>query len=442
MEAWHNNWPALTANLLVCGFGLGLACLAIWRTRRLLILPATVIAYLLTNALFTPLPLFVPVDVPFPTAPVVYERLAICNALFTAIAAVGLVSLTAQRLPSETASPALPAIVPLGLLGLGSICLAFFFLRNPEVFTLSQAMYRAPSYESYLEARNAVGDAINGKAASGNGPLMFAYSFLFPAVLAVTGIAPRLSAGLQRLTKISAWGGMVLATAVIGSRMMWLFTLIYPILLWRFGRVSGASLVARMRQSWRTLLTWSAVLLAGVLVFRATVQSEIGEAAFLLFARIFVAPGAVSGGYFMLFPDFFAFRGFEGIFMMPVAGDTVDFSMISLASTGIDSHANASFVATAYSAFGFPGVALVSGTLTLAAFAIDCYLRVLPRRLASLVLVANAFGVLMLCSVPFRVAVVTNGYLLGPVLLCALQLFARPSARAAAAHSALEARSV
>ncbi|WP_415908467.1 hypothetical protein [Oleiharenicola sp. Vm1] len=301
-------------------------------------------------------------------------------------------------------------------------------------------MYRAPSYDSYLEARNAVGDAINSKAASGNGPLMFAYSFLFPAVLAVTGAAPRLSAGLQRLMKVSAWTGMVLATAVIGSRMMWLFTLVYPILLWRFGRISGASLVAWIRQSWRTLLAWAAVIAAGVLVFRATVQTEIDEAAFLLFARIFVAPGAVSGGYFMLFPDFFAFRGFEGVFMMPVPGDTVDFSMISLASTGIDSHANASFVATAYSAFGFRGVALVSATLTLVAFAVDCWLRLQPRRLASLVLVANAFGILMLCSVPFRVAVVTNGYLLGPVLLFALHLFGCTRGRRTPASSALEAR--
>lgn len=442
MEAWRNNWPALTANLLICGIGLGLACLAIWHSRRLLLLPASVIIYLLTNALFAPLPLFVPVDVPFPTTTVVYERLAFGNAVFVAIAAVGLLALLARRPVDASSGASLSAMVPVGLLGLGCLCLAFFFLRNPEIFALSQAMYRAPSYDSYLEARNVVGDAINSKVASGNGPLMFAYSFLFPAVLAVAGNARRLSTGLRRLMKLSAWLGMVLATAVIGSRMMWLFTLVFPILLWRFNRMSGTSLIERLRQTWRTLLAWAAVIVAGVLVFRAAVQSQIDEAALLLFARIFVAPGAVSGGYFMLFPDFFAFRGLDGVYMMPAPGDTVDFSMISIASTGIDSHANASFVATAYSAFGFGGVAMVSATLTLAAFSLDCWLQSLPRRLASLVVVANAFGILMLCSVPFRVAVVTNGYLLGPVLLCALHLFGRTSVRRATSPSAMETHPV
>jgi hypothetical protein len=94
--------------------------------------------------------------------------------------------------------------------------------------------------------------------------------------------------------------------------------------------------------------------------------------------------------------------------------------MISIAATGIDSHANASFIATAYSAAGFAGVVVVSLVLVAIALVLDLWLQGIPRRLASLIVLANAFGILLLCSTPFRVAVVTNGYLAGPVLLLAL----------------------
>jgi hypothetical protein len=432
MEALRANWVALSANVAVCSFGLGLSLLVILQARRFLILPATVIAYVLTNGLFAAVPLFVPVDVPFPTAPVIYHRLAIANAIFVGTASAALFLLAVRlRRTARRPEPALslPSFLPLSMCLLGSLFMAYFLARNPEIIDLSPAIYLAQSYDGYIVARNAVGEVVASRAASGNGLLLLAFSFIFPATLALIPHAAGLRRGLRRVIQAWAWLGMLLAAAAIGSRMMWLYAIIFPIVLWWLRRVSGRSLIQRLQSFLQSLLTWGAVILAGAAVFQAAVQTRLDEAIFLLFARTFVAPGAVSGGYLMLFPEFFPFRGAGGIFMMPIASDTVDFSMISIASTGIDSHANASFIATAYSAAGFGGVALVSVVTAVVAFVIDSWLQRLPRRFASLVVIANAFGILMLCSVPFRVAAVTNGYLVGPALLLVLSLVHHQLAR-------------
>jgi hypothetical protein len=177
-----------------------------------------------------------------------------------------------------------------------------------------------------------------------------------------------------------------------------------------------------MGGSWKTILTWICCAALGIGVFQFAVHSTIPEAAFLLFSRIFVAPGAVSGGYYLLFPDVFPFRGAAGIFMMPVQSDVVNFSMISIAATGFDSHANGSFLATAYSAFGYFGVLIVSSALVAGSFLVDLLLLRLHRRLASLIVIGNIFGILTVSSVPFRIAAATHGYLFGPA--CVLFLIA------------------
>jgi hypothetical protein len=140
----------------------------------------------------------------------------------------------------------------------------------------------------------------------------------------------------------------------------------------------------------------------------------------------------VSGGYYLSFPDVFAFRGAAGIFMMPIASDLVDFRMVSLAATGLDSHANASFLATAWSAAGYVGVLVVSVVMVAGAWLADRLLLRWPGRLASLVVFANVFAIMLLPSVPFAVAVVTHGYIIGPLgvvlaLAAARQLAERPA---------------
>jgi hypothetical protein len=430
MDALRHNWPALLANAAVCLVGFTAALATIRRAGCLLLLPTTIIAYLLTNGAFVAVPLFVSVDVPFPTASEIYVRIAIANAIFIGLAVPAMTWSVMDRGSSgSSTAPKVPLFAPLALGSLGVVCLVYFLVRNPGIFSLSSEIYRASSYEAYIEARNAVGEAISAKAGSGNGPLQLAYGCFFPVVLAMLSHTTGISPGVRRLLQLAALGGMALPAVLIGSRMMLLFTVVFPVVLWRLQRTSGPSLIARIRGSWRTLLLWGVALGAGTGVFQSVVQTNAFEAGWLLLARVFVAPGAVAGGYFLLFPDFFPFRGAGGIFMMPVASDTVDFQMISIAATGIESHANASFLATSYSAAGYAGVAVVSLALVLSAALLDHHLRRISRRLATLLVVANSFGILMLCSVPYRVAVVTNGYLIGPAAFALLVLLHRELAR-------------
>src|SRR4029077_980725 len=187
----------------------------------------------------------------------------------------------------------------------------------------------------------------------------------------------------------------------------------------------------RLRESMKRVVIGAVIVAVAVGVFQFVFRSTALVAAAVLLGRTFVDPGAVSGGYYLSFPDTFAFRGPAGIFMMPIASDMVDFSMVSLAATGLDSHANASFLATAWSAAGYGGVLVVSVVMVVAAWLTDRLLMRMPGRLASVLVFANIFAIMTLPSVPFAVAVVTHGYIIGPLgvvlaMAVARQLASRP----------------
>ena len=417
----------LLANGLSCVIGLAMAGLAISRTRRLLLLPVSVATLLITNGVFIAVPLIMTVDVPFPTAPLLYARAATVHCIFVAVVAFPLLLLAIKRRSPahHTQTPKLPAFVPLVITGLGLAGVFYFLIRNSEIISLSIAIYRTDSYESYISARNTVGQVFMEKSASGNGLMSLAFSFFCPAALALLPLATSISIGPRRLLQAIAWLCMAVSALLVGSRFMLTFTLIYPLILWRFSHLSRLSLLARLRNSWKTVLLWTGCGALAISIFQSIMQTTMLEAAFLLFARIFVAPGAVSGGYYWLFPDIFAFRGASGIFMMPISSDLVDFSMISLAATGFDSHANGSFLATAYSAAGYWGVLIVSVVFVFGALLADLMLLRVHHRLASLIVFANLFGILTISSVAFRVSVVTQGFLLGPIFVLLLITLAR-----------------
>jgi hypothetical protein len=421
MQELNNYWPALASNLLVCTLGLSVSFFVIWRAERLLLLPLVMISFLVTNGVFQAMPLFVAVDVPFPTAPLLYVRSALAHGILVAVALLPLLVLCSLKPPPAEGLPArVPPLVSLALVGLAVAAVSYFVWRNHTIISMSLAIYRTDSYVDYIAARNAVGDMVMAKTASGNGLASLTIAFFGPASLALIPQTRSFSPGLRRILRGVAWLTMVIPALLIGARMMLVFTVVYPFLLWSFGRQSAHLLIARLRESWKKILSWMGCFLIGVAVFQGAVKSSVLEAVFLLGARVFVAPGAVSGGYYWLFPDFFPFRGPAGIFMMPIASDTVDFSMISLAATGFDSHANASFLATAYSAAGYFGVLVVSVTLVLGCLALDLFLLRLHRRLASLIALSNLFGILVIGSVAFQVSVVTHGLLVGPALVLLL----------------------
>jgi hypothetical protein len=416
----------LTGNLLVCIFGLALAGMAMYKARGLLLLPLSVVVFLLTNGIFQGVTLLFDVGVAFPTDPLLYRRAALVHSIFVAVATIPLLALAGmRRRPDVEARVRLPASVPLGLASLALFTLAYLLLRNPELLSMSIPVYRADSYTSYIEARNATGQLLLGRTLSGLGLASLAFTFLGPAALALLQFVPSLTDARRRLLAWLMWLTMLMLALLNGSRMMLTFVIVFPLALLIQRKVDARSLTKKLRELSKTLIMTIGIVATGIIIFQIVFQSTAVLAAWLFFGRTFVAPGAVSGGYYLSFPDVFAFRGAAGIFMMPIPSDHVDFSAISIATTDLDSNANASFLATAYSALGFVGVLIVSLTLVIGAFLTDLLLLRVPRRLASSLVFANIFGIMTIANVPFRVSVATNAYIIGPLWVLLTLTFLR-----------------
>jgi len=416
----------LTLNALVCIAGLFLAGVAMYKARALLLLPLSVVVFLLTNGIFQGVPLLFDVGVAFPTDPLMYQRALVVHAIFVAVAALPLLTIAAaRRRPAADRSVRLPASIPLGLLSMALAALVYLLLRNPDLISMSVQVYRADSYTTYIDARNATGELLMGRTWSGLGWATIAFTFFCPAALALLQFAPGLSDMRRRLTAWLVWLVMLLLALLNGSRMMLTFVAFYPLALFLQRRVQPRSVVKKLREYSKTFIVGIGMVGAGIVVFQLAFRSSLLLAAWLFFGRAFVAPGAVSDGYYLSFPNVFAFRGAQGIFMMPVPSDQVDFSAISIATTNLDSNANASFLATAYSALGYRGVFVVSLVLVAGAYLTDLLLLRVPRRLASLLVFSNIFGIMAIASVPFRVSAITNAFILGPLLVVIALLLAR-----------------
>ena len=406
----------LAGNLLVCIFGLALAGMAMYKARGLLLLPLSVVIFLLTNGIFQGVPLLFDVGVAFPTDPLLYRRAAIVHSLFVAVATLPLLALAGMRRRQDVeVRVRLPALVPFGLASLALAALAYLLLRNPELLSMSVPVYRADSYTTYIEARNATGQLLLGRTFSGLGLATLSFTFFCPAALALLQFVPSLTDARRRLLAWLVWLTMLMLALLNGSRMMLTFVIVFPLALLIQRKVDARSLSRKLRELSKTFIMTIGIVAAGIIIFQIVFQSTAVLAAWLFFGRTFVAPGAVSGGYYLSFPDVFAFRGMAGIFMMPIPSDHVDFSAISIATTDLDSNANASFLATAYSALGYGGVLIVSLVLVAGAFLTDLLLLRVPRRLASTLVFANIFGIMTIANVPFRVSVATNAYIIGPL---------------------------
>jgi hypothetical protein len=402
--------------------------MAMYKARALLLLPLSIVVFLLTNGIFQGVPLLFDVGVAFPTDPVMYRRAAVVHSIFLGVATLPLLTIAAaRRRPYVDVSIKLPASLPLGLAGVAFAALMYVLLRNPELLSMSVPVYRADSYTTYIDARNATGQLLLGRTWSGLGLATLAFTFFCPAALALLQFVPEFSVTRRRLAAWMVWLVMLMLALLNGSRMMLTFVVFYPLALLIQRKVDARSVVRKLREFSKTLIMAIGMIAAGIVVFQIVFQSTAMLAAWLFFGRTFVAPGAVSGGYYLSFPDVFAFRGVAGIFMMPIPSDQVDFSAISIATTDLDSHANASFLATAYSALGYGGVFIVSLVLVTGAYLTDLLLLRIPRRLASLLVFSNIFGIMTIASVPFRVSVATNAYIVGPLCVLLFLLRARKS---------------
>ncbi|MBE2213399.1 MAG: hypothetical protein IAE82_05970 [Opitutaceae bacterium] len=404
----------LAANAIVCLIGIALCLVVMIAHGRLLLLPVGLLVFLVTNGVFQGAQLVVKMDVQYPTAPEMYERALAVHAIVVGLSLLPLLVMAriarpARRITSDIKPLALLLLTAVSLLAVG-----YFVVRNREAIPLSLSLYSATDYYHYIEIRNAIGDVINGHARSGNAPANWAFGALCPAILALLPSCRSVGRGLRLAWFALVWIAMAAPALLIGSRAMLVFLLAFPVCAWSLGRIDWRHLVRRAISLWKPLVFG---LLAGGVVFQMIFRSSLPEAVFGMFSRTMLTPGAVSATYYLAFPDTFPFRGWAGILMMPIGTDTIDFRTVSNVMLELDSNANASFTAIAYSGDGLPGVALATVVLIGVTVLVDLALLGFPAVIANALTIGNLLGALALGSVPLLIALTTHGFALAPAFV-------------------------
>lgn len=410
----------LSMNAVLCASGMLFGCLTMLRARRLLLLPMALCFFWVTNGVTQGVPLWFNLGIDFPTQTIIYERALGVDAIIWLVALPGLIALCVVRTAPEGTRRPIPVSLLLMVTAIAVCSSGYFALRNREALPLVWRLYTSGGYHQYVDLRNRIGAIINAHFLSGNAPATWAFAVWCPFLFYVLPGHKRISRGLRWL-----WLGLV-ATAtmipalIIGSRFMLVFAVVIPLLAWVIRRVDLGLLVRRIAGARRLVLGAVAAVAIATFVFQYFFNLPFFQSMAQLAGRSFAVPAAVSGCYYYAFPKFFAFRGWAGILKFPIATDTVNFHLVSLRTTGLDTNANGSFAATAYSAAGLAGVAVASVLIIGAAVVVDLGLRRVPRREANAVTFANLIGASVLSFVPAMVAITTYGFLLGPVIFWVL----------------------
>jgi hypothetical protein len=410
----------LLLNALVCLTGIGLCIVAMRRQRRLLLLPCAVLVFLLTNGLLQGAQVQFNLGVLFPTSLEMFQHVLIADAIVVLCAAPLVLVLAQLKSAPRDAEVGVPFVAVKLLTLIAGMSIGYFVLRNYEIIPVSASLYRATDYFEYVAIRNQVGDIVNSHAVSGNAPMNWAFGVLCPAIMALLPYCRQLSPRGRRAWFGAVWALMAVPAFLVGSRSMLVFLLGFPLFAFTRLHIHGR---ARRRRAYRRGMPWKTILLGtalGSLVFKSFSGDTFTEAVFGLLARALATPGAVTATYYVAFPSVFDFRGWPGVLMMPLAGESVDYTTISLTLLDLDSTANASFVAIAYSGAGFAGVFVASVLVVLLAFLVDLALLGVPGSLATALVVSNLFGIMALSSGPFLVAFTTFGFVLGPAVILAV----------------------
>lgn len=136
--------------------------------------------------------------------------------------------------------------------------------------------------------------------------------------------------------------------------------LIY-ILLWKSFSISYGTSIKDMLGK-ITKLAFMTGIIGGILLYAVNFGLPFKEATLSLIARIFIIPGATETNFFAVFPEYFDYRGILKIFAIPLRYSSNDISIyqVAYAALGDRSSSNASFLAVAWSGYGYIGIFIIS----------------------------------------------------------------------------------
>src|SRR5690606_23875859 len=103
-------------------------------------------------------------------------------------------------------------------------------------------------------------------------------------------------------------------------------------------------------------------LIGGIILYIVNFGLSLPTAIISVFARLFVIPGVTETNYFAVFLNYYEYRGLTKIFNIPLREANNDVSIYDVAYMAIGDYfsSNASFLAVAWSGFGYVGVVIIS----------------------------------------------------------------------------------
>lgn len=147
------------------------------------------------------------------------------------------------------------------------------------------------------------------------------------------------------------------------------------------------------------------LFLLAVILYVLVFNMDFYQSIFSTVARVFMVPTATEANYFYVFPDIFPYRGLMESFVIrifyPPGVSGVSIYDVAVAATGNQFTANASFIAVAWSGFGYLGVAIVSISLCLSLLLVDNFLYKKSYEIKSFALALSVPSLLILNSGSF-----------------------------------------
>jgi hypothetical protein len=403
----------------------------IFRLQRLTLLHLSAFYYVLTTLLFLPLlqgnDYFEPTDEvwrrAFTVGVIFCSGCIVADRLFYRVQPA-----SSQRFkaPNDVA-----LAVYLLLFVFGAVGFVRFFFLGGAYQHFGEVVLSMRAGTSYDAARASVANSIGMEVGRGVAHATGALFAVFPVVIAISFMMYQQS---RRVTYL-----LIAATCVILSLLIASITMQRAPLLCSVG-VPALMMVLFKHQlgverrllqflKWRRLIVLSCLLVGcAAAVYTLTNKTGIVVSSRTAFDRLFVIPGLTSLFYYGSFPDPFPFRGMEKLFYLgsELTDSDVTTRQIAQHITGQYSmNADSGFLATAYTAGGYPACLLATTIYLFVVVVVDRVFRKQPGYIRSVNILVNACGIAALTEVPLGVALTVSGFALPSLFLFIFLQFCR-----------------
>lgn len=429
-------------NLVVCLIG-GIVAVRALRSERLMLLPVYLLVYIVTNGLgisFAFLPqlnqLIWRSMYDTMVQPKDYVGLCLSTWIFVGASVALIRRLQNKTSPNRSAFREIPSDVALMLsllvLAVGLGLYAKFMILGPGYSMAKQISFLHYSMEAEYQFRK----ELEAQIQQGQGLMMANLSSfcLFPLAWFFAVLSRNTRLAVLVIGGICFTLSLLFTFALRQKAPVLLMTLLYLLTYVYYARRSLLKAVIARFTDIRLLATGSLLFFVGLSFFYQITQGEdLQESIVHALYRVFVIPVASNQAWFVVFPDMLPFRGaigvFDTIFWDPAKGP-VGVHDVSELITGYQFSLNASFLAVAWSAAGYPGIVIICAVFCGIAYFQDLASSKLDPSLLYPVVLISLPSLLALTSTSFFDFVMKGGFLTSLAIVIAYAGFGKEARQA------------